>query len=100
MAPLPSDAPLGIYLHLPFCAHICPYCDFNTYAGQEALIPRYVDATVREIARQGSALNGRAAATVFFGGGTPSLLPAQDVARLLRAVHDAFALCPDAEISL
>ena len=44
LAPLPTDAPLGIYIHIPFCAHICPYCDFTTYAGKEALIPRYVDA--------------------------------------------------------
>src|SRR5688572_21845803 len=99
-APLPPDAPLGIYLHVPFCAHICPYCDFNTYAGQGALIPRYVAALEREIARQGEALGGRAAATIFFGGGTPSLLPVADVARLVRAVRAAFALAPDAGISL
>ena len=100
MAPLPPGAPLGIYLHVPFCAHICPYCDFNTFSGQEALIPRYVDALEREIARQGAALNGRAATTVFFGGGTPSLLSSADVARLVRAVRDGFDLHSNAEISL
>jgi oxygen-independent coproporphyrinogen-3 oxidase len=100
MAPLPPGAPLGIYLHVPFCAHVCPYCDFNTYSGQEALIPRYVDALEREIARQGAALEGRAASTIFFGGGTPSLLPAADVGRLVRAVREALDVRPDAEVSL
>jgi oxygen-independent coproporphyrinogen-3 oxidase len=100
MAPAPPDAPLGLYLHIPFCAHVCPYCDFNTYAGQEVLIPRYVAALEREIARQGEALGGRAAATIFFGGGTPSLLPPADVARLVDACRAAFAVAPDAEVTL
>jgi oxygen-independent coproporphyrinogen III oxidase len=99
-APLPPGAPLGIYLHVPFCAHVCPYCDFNTYAGQGALVPRYVAALEREIARQGNELDGRAATTIFFGGGTPSLLPVDAIARLVRAARDAFDLAPDAEISL
>ena len=50
MAPLPNDAPVGIYIHIPFCRHICPYCDFNTYRGLDSLVPRYVDALVRDIA--------------------------------------------------
>ena len=100
MAPAPSNAPIGLYLHVPFCAHICPYCDFNTYSGQEALIPRYVGALEREIARQGEAFGGREAATIFFGGGTPSLLPAADVARLVRACRAAFDVAPDAEVTL
>src|SRR5215211_6006729 len=100
MAPLPPSAPLGIYIHIPFCAHICPYCDFNTYAGQEALIPRYVAALDREIARFGERLQGRAAATIFFGGGTPSLLPPELVGRLIAAGRMAFAVEPEAEITL
>jgi oxygen-independent coproporphyrinogen III oxidase len=100
MAPLPPGAPLGLYLHIPFCAHICPYCDFNTYAGQDALIPRYVDALEREIARFGEHLEHRPAATIFFGGGTPSLLPPEDVCRLVRACRDAFAVDPSAEVTL
>src|SRR5215218_10057769 len=100
MTPLPPGAPLGLYLHIPFCAHICPYCDFNTYAGQDALIPRYVAALEREIARMGERLEVRAAATIFFGGGTPSLLPAEEIGRLLSACRAAFALDPEAEITL
>ena len=100
VAPSPPGAPVGLYLHIPFCAHICPYCDFNTYAGQEALIPRYVAALEREIALWGSDLAGRPAATIFFGGGTPSLLTAADVARLIRACRSAFDLDPTAEVTL
>lgn len=100
MAPSPPDAPLGLYIHIPFCAHICPYCDFNTYAGQESLIPRYVAAVERDIERQGTELGGRAAATIFFGGGTPSLLPPEAITRLVRACRAAFDLSPDAEITL
>ncbi|MER3484791.1 MAG: coproporphyrinogen III oxidase [Chloroflexota bacterium] len=100
MAPRRPDSPLGLYLHIPFCSHICPYCDFNTYAGQEALIPRYVDAVEKEIAIQGASLEGRAATTIFFGGGTPSLLPPGAVARLITACQNAFAVARDAEITL
>ncbi|MDP9363245.1 MAG: radical SAM protein, partial [Chloroflexota bacterium] len=100
IAPAPAGAALGIYLHVPFCAHICPYCDFNTYAGQSTLIPRYVAAVEREIAAQGEALGGRRATTLFFGGGTPSLLAPADIARLVRACRAAFAVDPDAEVTL
>ncbi len=99
-APASVDAPIGLYLHVPFCAHVCPYCDFNTYGGQGALIPRYVAALEREIARQGEALGGRPVSTIFFGGGTPSLVPPAEIGRLVRACRDAFALDRDAEVTL
>jgi oxygen-independent coproporphyrinogen-3 oxidase len=100
MAPSPPLAPFGLYLHVPFCAHICPYCDFNTYSGQESLIPRYVDALEHEIRRRGADLAGRTAATIFFGGGTPSLLSPADIGRLIAACRDAFDVAPDAEVTL
>lgn len=100
MAPSSPGAPLGLYLHVPFCAHVCPYCDFNTYAGQEGLIPHYVAALEREIARRGEELGGRRATTIFFGGGTPSLVPAAEIARLVRACRAAFDVASDAEVSL
>ena len=100
MAPSSPNAPLGLYLYIPFCAHVCPYCDFNTYAGQGELIPRYVAALEREIARRGEELGGRRAATIFFGGGTPSLVPAAAIARLVRACRAAFDVASDAEVSL
>lgn len=83
--------PYSLYLHIPFCVHRCAYCDFNTYAGQEDLIPTYVDALCREIEYVGS----RAAAlapvhTIFFGGGTPSLLSPIQFKKILKTIHDQF----------
>jgi oxygen-independent coproporphyrinogen-3 oxidase len=99
-APAGASAPAGFYLHIPFCAHICPYCDFNTYAGQDSLIPRYVDALRREITGYADRLHGRPAATIFLGGGTPSLLPPESVGTLIQAVRDTTTLLPGAEITL
>lgn len=81
----------SLYLHIPFCVHRCAYCDFNTYAGQEDLIPAYVDALCREIEYVGS----RAAApapvhTIFFGGGTPSLLSPIQFKKILKTIRDQF----------
>lgn len=98
--PLPEDAPPGIYAHIPFCSHICPYCDFNTYAGQESLIPAYVDALISEmrIAAEREAAPA-AAPTLFLGGGTPSLLEARQVAAIVDAAAELFSLAADAEVS-
>src|SRR5690606_33321898 len=90
IAPASSHAPFGIYIHVPFCAHICPYCDFNTYAGKEDLIPRYVEAVVAELAMRAPELAGRQAETIYRGGGTPSLLSARQVAHILDACHAAY----------
>jgi oxygen-independent coproporphyrinogen-3 oxidase len=100
MAPQLLDADFGIYLHIPFCQHICPYCDFTTYAGQESIIPVYVDALVTAIEREGERLNHRETATVFFGGGTPSLLDPGQVNRIMTAIARSFRLAADAEITL
>ncbi|HEU5434226.1 MAG TPA: radical SAM family heme chaperone HemW [Thermomicrobiales bacterium] len=99
-APAAPDDAFGIYLHIPFCAHICPYCDFNTYSGQESLIPRYVDALVADVEHFAAAVAGRRAATIFFGGGTPSLLPAADIGRVIAACRASFAVDADAEVTL
>lgn len=98
MAPLPEDAPVGIYIHIPFCRHICPYCDFNTYRGLDDLIPRYVDALVRDISSAGD--RPRPAQTIYFGGGTPSLLTPEQIERVLTACRERFDLEPAAEITL
>ncbi len=100
MAPLPELAPLGIYLHVPFCTHICPYCDFNTYAGQSERIPRYVTAMRRDLDTQADRLGRRPAASIFFGGGTPSLLSADQVGSLVDGVAERFDLQPGAEVTL
>ena len=90
--------PIGIYLHIPFCAAICNYCNFNRGLHDEGLRRRYVDALVADIRRQ--ALPAVAADTIFFGGGTPSLLAPGEVGRILAACRESFALAGDTEITL
>ena len=93
--------PLSLYLHIPFCRHRCAYCDFNTYAGQDELVPAYVESLCREIlAVSESAGEKLAVHTVFFGGGTPSLLTTSQFERILSAIGERFDLQPDAEISI
>src|SRR5208337_1206160 len=82
--------PIGLYVHVPFCQSKCAYCDFASYAGREADIPRYVDAVVREIARRGAETGHPKADTIFLGGGTPSLLDEFQVTRILDALVEAF----------
>lgn len=90
----------SIYLHIPFCKHRCAYCDFNTYAGQEDSIPAYVNALINEINFVGHRAEQMNIHTVFFGGGTPSLLSAPQFDSILRALHSAFTFTIDAEISI
>jgi len=100
IAPLLPNAAFGVYIHIPFCSHICPYCDFTTYAGKQGLIPRYVDALCLEIERSAPLASGRSAATIFIGGGTPSLLGVDQMARIVESCRNAFVLDPEAEISV
>jgi oxygen-independent coproporphyrinogen-3 oxidase len=91
----------SVYLHIPFCRHRCSYCDFNTYAGLESLIPDYIAALCREIQLVSQAAGERLKIhTVFFGGGTPSLLPSEAVEKIMGFVREAFDLSPEAEVSL
>lgn len=99
-APLPRNAPIGIYIHVPFCSHICPYCDFTTYAGKESLIPKYVDALVVDLQNQAAAVRDREIISIFIGGGTPSLLSAEQIGRILDACREHYALVDDCEMSM
>jgi len=90
----------SIYIHIPFCTHRCAYCDFNTYAGQESLIPVYVDALCKEIDFVGKHADHNNVHTIFFGGGTPSLLSSVQFDSIFKSIRSAFALTPDAEISI
>lgn len=90
---------VGLYLHVPFCASKCAYCDFASCAGRESDIPRYVEAVVREITRRGAETGHPAADTIFLGGGTPSLLNEFQVTRILDALRDAFPIDERAEIT-
>jgi coproporphyrinogen III oxidase-like Fe-S oxidoreductase len=92
---------LSLYLHIPFCRHRCGYCDFNTYAGIENIIPDYISALAAEIRWMGVWNVDRLPVhTVYFGGGTPSLLPAAGIQRILQEVSDNFQLSDNAEVSL
>ncbi len=91
-------SPIGLYLHIPFCAAICNYCNFNRGLHDDGLRRRYVDALVTDIRR--SAEPSVAADTIFFGGGTPSLLEPAEVASLITACRESFDLAPDSEITL
>jgi oxygen-independent coproporphyrinogen-3 oxidase len=90
----------SIYIHIPFCKHRCAYCDFNTYAGQEDSIPAYVDALIREIEFIGLHAEQMSIHTVFFGGGTPSLLSAPQFDSIMDALNAAFAFAADAEVTI
>lgn len=88
-------------MHIPFCVTKCNYCDFNTYAGIEDLMPEYVSAVADEIGMWGEGLgDGTRAPTVFFGGGTPSLLPVEDVERILEACKGGFRCDEGMEVTL
>ncbi|MGH9330821.1 MAG: coproporphyrinogen-III oxidase family protein, partial [Vicinamibacterales bacterium] len=89
--------PLGLYLHIPFCSAICNYCNFNRGLLDADLKARYVAALEAEIARAG---DGRGADTIYFGGGTPSLLEPSEIARLIAGCRAAFDVSADAEITM
>jgi oxygen-independent coproporphyrinogen-3 oxidase len=88
---------LGLYVHIPFCQALCSYCNFNRGLYDPALATSYVAALTREIREAG---DGRPVDSVFLGGGTPSLLDPTQVAQVLDACRDAYALVPDAEVTL
>jgi oxygen-independent coproporphyrinogen III oxidase len=99
-APAQLDDLFGIYINIPFCSHICPYCDFNTYAGQSARIPAYVEAVARETVLWAKQFEGRSAVSIFFGGGTPSLLEPDHIKTIIAACNAAFELAPGAEVTI
>src|SRR3990172_429897 len=104
--------PVSLYLHIPFCSLKCAYCDFNSYVGLDDLVEPYCDALIAEIrlwstvaqspslssVAQGPSPEPSPVPTVFFGGGTPSLLPLAQIERIMAALRESFALDPDAEV--
>lgn len=90
---------LSIYIHIPFCKHRCAYCDFNTYAKQEDSIPAYINALIKEIKFVGKQTDD-SIRTIFFGGGTPSLLTSGQFDSVLQALFLSFNIVPNAEISI
>ncbi|MFV2194690.1 radical SAM family heme chaperone HemW [Nocardiopsis sp. LOL_012] len=105
-----GDRPLGFYVHVPFCVTRCGYCDFNTYTADELLSrdgtatasrETYADQAIGEVVLADRVLTGERppVSTVFVGGGTPTLLPAEDLGRIVAAIGDRFGLTADAEIT-
>ncbi len=91
----------SLYFHIPFCTTRCGYCDFNTYAGVNYLIPKYVNALSNEIEIYGRLSESNPEVhTLYFGGGTPSLLPLENLEKILRAANQGYDVLPEAEITL
>jgi len=90
---------LSLYVHIPFCTLKCSYCDFNSYAGIESLMRPFVGALCDEIRLWGRQMRGSRVETAFFGGGTPSLLPLEEVERVMVAMRESFDLDLGAEVS-
>ena len=95
-----SARPFALYVHIPFCTAKCTYCDFNSYAGQESMMTPYASSVAREALLWAPHVEGRRVETVFFGGGTPSLMPLPEMQIIVRALKDNFEFAPDAEVSL
>lgn len=95
-----SGAGFGVYLHWPYCTRICPYCDFNVYRARDRDPQPLVDAIVADIEGHFARLGKRPADTLFFGGGTPSLLEARHIEKLIEAVDRTFGFSETPEISL
>ena len=104
----PTARPFGVYVHVPFCSVRCGYCDFNTYTASElgggANQAAYATTALREVGLAARVLGdvglgSRPVSTVFFGGGTPTMLPAADLARVLRGIADTWGLAPGAEVT-
>jgi oxygen-independent coproporphyrinogen-3 oxidase len=96
-----EDPPFGVYIHWPFCLSKCPYCDFNSHVRQAGIDePRYVQAFAAEIAATAQRVPGRTVSTIFFGGGTPSLMQPETVGAILDTIGRHWTVAPDAEITL
>jgi oxygen-independent coproporphyrinogen-3 oxidase len=93
-------ARLGLYVHVPFCAVRCAFCDFATGSLSSERLARWLEALERECELRAPDAAGRTFTSLFFGGGTPSVLSARAFARVARALRGAFAIAPDAEITL
>lgn len=94
------DSVFGIYVHWPFCLSKCPYCDFNNHVEGAVDHGRWRDALLAELSRFATETEGRQVTSVFFGGGTPSLMEPGTVAAVVESVGDRWSLAPDAEITL
>ena len=100
IAPAEPESYFGIYVHFPFCAHLCPYCDFNTYAGQDFRIPAYVEALSRETTVWAPRFGDEPPVPFSSVAGHPSLLSPDQVGAVLESCRSAFDVSPNAEITI
>lgn len=98
---------LSFYIHIPYCVKRCGYCDFNTYTPSELMGPdlesvskNYISAVLKEIELAQKTVGAAEVPSIFFGGGTPSLMPAAELARVIQEIRDRFELSPDIEITI
>jgi oxygen-independent coproporphyrinogen-3 oxidase len=94
------SAGFGLYLHWPFCTRICPYCDFNVYRARGQDNAPLLAAIIADLHAHTALIGKRQLDTIYFGGGTPSLLAPREIAQVIEAAGGAFTLAPDAEITL
>ena len=92
--------PLAVYIHWPFCASKCPYCDFNSHVRDRVDTAQWTRALLADLDHHAELVPGREVGSVFFGGGTPSLMPPETVAALLDRVHFRWTVIPDLEVTL
>src|SRR5438045_5773473 len=97
--PVEDDAGFGVYVHWPFCASKCPYCDFNSHVRSGGIDePRYLRAYLTELRYWARLAPGRQVTSVFFGGGTPSLMSAGTIGAILDAIGDTWSVRTEAEL--
>jgi putative oxygen-independent coproporphyrinogen III oxidase len=92
--------PLAVYVHWPFCRSKCPYCDFNSHVRDGIDTARWTRALLADLDHHAALMPGHEIVSVFFGGGTPSLMPPETVAALLERVHSRWTVTPDLEVTL
>jgi len=92
--------PLAVYIHWPFCRSKCPYCDFNSHVRDSVDAARWTRSLLADLGYQAKLTPNRQVSSVFFGGGTPSLMPPETVAALLKAVQSHWTVAPDVEVTL
>ena len=92
--------PLAVYIHWPFCRSKCPYCDFNSHVRERIDAARWTRALLADLEHQAALAPDRDVASIFFGGGTPSLMPPETVAALVERVKALWPVAPDLEVSL
>lgn len=100
MGAMPASAPLALYIHWPFCVAKCPYCDFNSHVRESIDQVAWRDALLTDLAHEAALLPGRRLGSIFFGGGTPSLMPPGTIAALIDAAAGHWSFADDIEITM